>query len=103
MGSGIPWSPRGSGFTSSLARLGQLEGKAGVFQKKHVRIMAVSLDNLEDSKATQAKFPHLLVVADFDKKLSEAVQVVNGNANAPTTILVDGQGVFAGCSGRTRF
>ena len=83
-----------------MVELGQLEGKAAEFDKKHVRIVAVSLDNLEDSKATQEKFPHLVVVADQDKKLSEALQVIHGNegpggtaTNAPTTILVDGQGV----------
>jgi thioredoxin-dependent peroxiredoxin len=76
-----------------MIELDQLEAKAGEFQKRHVRIIAVSLDNLEDSKATQAKFPHLVVVADFEKKLSEAVQVIHGNEDAPTTILVDGQGV----------
>jgi alkyl hydroperoxide reductase subunit AhpC len=78
-----------------MVELGQLEAKAGEFKKKNVRIIAVSLDNLEDSKATQAKFPHLVVVADFDKKLSEALKVIDGDEahNAPTTILVDGKGV----------
>src|SRR5262249_41123247 len=78
-----------------MIELGQLEANAAEFQKRHVRIIAVSLDSLEDSKATQAKFPHLVVVADFEKKLSEAVQVIHGNegTNAPTTILADGQGV----------
>jgi alkyl hydroperoxide reductase subunit AhpC len=78
-----------------MIELGQLEAQAGEFQKKNVRIIAVSLDNLEDSKATQEKFPQLVIVADFEKKLSEAVQVIQGNEghNAPTTILVDGQGV----------
>jgi peroxiredoxin len=83
-----------------MVELGQLEAKIGEFDKRHVRILAISLDDLEDSKATQAKFPHLVVVADFDKKLSEAVKVIHGNegpggavTDAPTTILVDGQGV----------
>jgi peroxiredoxin len=78
-----------------MVELGQLEAQAGEFEKRHVRIVAISLDNLEDSQATQAQFPHLVVVADFERKLSEAVQVVQGNEepNAPTTILVDGQGV----------
>ena len=83
-----------------MIELGQLEGKIGEFDKRHVRIVAISLDNLEDSQATKAKFPHLVVVADFDKIMSEAVGAIHGNAgpggtsaNAPTTILVDGQGV----------
>jgi peroxiredoxin len=76
-----------------MVELGELEAKIGEFEKRHVRIIAISLDDLENSKATQAKFPHLVVVADFEKSLSEVVQVIQGNANAPTTILVDGQGV----------
>jgi alkyl hydroperoxide reductase subunit AhpC len=76
-----------------MVELGQLEGKAGDFEKRHVRIIAVSLDNLEDSQATQAQFPHLVVVADFEKKLAEALRVLHDDTNAPTTILVDGQGV----------
>ena len=78
-----------------MIELGQLEGKVVEFQKRGVRIIAVSLDNLEDSKATQERFRDLIVVADFEKKLSEAVKVVHGadGPNAPTTILVDGQGV----------
>ena len=83
-----------------MIELAQLEAQAGEFDKRHVRIIAVSLDDLEDSKATQTKFPHLVVVADFEKKMSEALQVIHGNegpggasTNAPTTILVDGQGV----------
>jgi peroxiredoxin len=83
-----------------MAELGQLESHAGEFEKRNVRIVAVSLDDLEDSKATQEKFPHLLIIADHEKKLSEALQVIHGTegpggavTNAPTTILVDGQGV----------
>jgi peroxiredoxin len=76
-----------------MIELGELEAKIGEFDKRHVRIIPISLDDLENSKATQARFPHLLVAADFEKNLSEVVQVIHGNANAPTTILVDGQGV----------
>jgi peroxiredoxin len=83
-----------------MIELGQLEAKAGEFDKRHVQIIAISLDDLENSKLTQAKFAHLMVVADFEKNLSEAVKVIHGNegpggaiADAPTTILVDGQGV----------
>jgi peroxiredoxin len=83
-----------------MIELGQLEAKAGEFDKRHVRIIAISLDDLEDAQATKAKLPHLVVVADFEKKLSQAVGVIHGNegpggatTNAPTTILVDGQGV----------
>ncbi len=83
-----------------MTELGQLESSAGEFEKRHARVVAVSLDNLDDARATQEKFPHLVIVADHEKKMSEALQVIHGNegpggaaADAPTTIVVDGQGV----------
>jgi|SRR5438552_14552404 len=76
-----------------MIELGELEAKAEEFKKRNVRVIAISLDNLKDSQSTQDKFPHLLVVADEERKLSEAVQVVHGDTDAPTTILVDGKGV----------
>src|SRR6478735_8211179 len=83
-----------------MVELGQLEAKVGEFEKRHIRILAISLDNLEESKETQTRFPHLVVVADFEKNLSEAVQVIHGDegpggatTDAPTTILVDGRGI----------
>jgi hypothetical protein len=57
------------------------------------------LDGLDDSKKTQADFPHLTVLADQKRGLSEAAGVIHshvapdgGDADAPTTILVDRSG-----------
>jgi peroxiredoxin len=83
-----------------MIELGQLEAHHDEFGKRHTRIVAVSVDGLEDSKKTQQNFPQLTVVADHDHKLVDAVAVLHPGAGehgedvaAPTTILVDKHGV----------
>jgi peroxiredoxin len=83
-----------------MIELGQLEAHHDEFAKRRARVVAVSVDGLEDSKKTQQDFPHLVIVADTDHKLVDAVQVLHAGAGehgedvaAPTTILVDKFGV----------
>src|SRR5215470_3074428 len=83
-----------------MVELGQLESHHEEFAKRQTRILAVSVDGLEDSKKTQQSFPHLTVVADYDHKLVNAVAVLHAGAGehgedvaAPTTIFVDKYGV----------
>src|SRR5437868_5716426 len=82
-----------------MVELGELENRFQDFAKRNVRVVAISNDNQEDSQHSQAKFPHLTIVADTDQKLAKAVEVIQPGAghdgkdtNAPTTILVDGAG-----------
>ena len=83
-----------------MVELGQLEANHDEFAKRHTRVVAVSVDGLDDSKKTKQDVPHLVVMADTDNKLVDAVQVLHSGAGehgedvaAPTTILVDKQGV----------
>ena len=83
-----------------MIELGQLEAHHDEFGKRHTRIVAVSVDGLEDSKKMQEDFPHLTVVADHEHKLVDAVAVLHPGAGehgedvaVPTTILVDKYGV----------
>jgi peroxiredoxin len=83
-----------------MVELGQLEAHHDEFAKRRTRVVAVSVDGLEDSKLTKKDFPHLTVVADHDHKLVDAVAVLQPGAGergedvaAPTTILVDKYGV----------
>ena len=81
-----------------MIELGQLEAHHDEFSKRHTRVVAVSVDDLDDSKKTKQNVPHLVVVADTDHKLVDAVQVQYGSEGgkevaAPTTILVDKHGV----------
>jgi peroxiredoxin len=82
-----------------MSELVQLERRHDDFTKRSARVLVVSLDGLEDSKKTQADFPHLTVLADQKRGLSEAAGLIHphagpdgGDADAPTTILVDRSG-----------
>jgi peroxiredoxin len=82
-----------------MIELGQLEAHHEEFAKRHTRVVAVSVDDLDDSQKTQQDFQHLTVVADHEQKLSEAAAVLYTEAllrkdvAAPTTILVDKHGM----------
>jgi peroxiredoxin len=82
-----------------MIELGQLEEHHEEFADRHTRIVAVSVDDLEDAKKTKEAFPHLVIVADTDHKLVDAVKVLHPGAGehgedvaAPTTIFVDKHG-----------
>src|SRR5438445_12567447 len=82
-----------------MIELGQLEEHHGEFAKRNTRVVAVSVDDFEKSKETQEKYPHLVIVADPDRKLISAAEVLHqgkgqGGADvaAPTTVQIDKQG-----------
>jgi peroxiredoxin len=79
-----------------MTELVQLERRHDDFRRRNTRVIAVSLEEPDDAQRTQADFPHLLVLADESRGLSEAAALVHaganphgGDADAPTTILVD--------------
>ncbi len=83
-----------------MVELGQLERRHDDFGRRNTRVIAVSMEGLEAAKKTQADFPHLLVLADEGRGLSNAAALVNfraksdgGDADAPTTFLIDGKGM----------
>jgi peroxiredoxin len=82
-----------------MIELGQLEAHWQEFEKRKVRVVVVSVEDQEAAKATQADFPHLIVVSDAQRKLSDAIDVIHrhsapdgGDTSAPTTLLIDGKG-----------
>jgi peroxiredoxin len=82
-----------------MKELGELEAHHGDFDQRNTKVLAISMDGPEDAKATQKKFPHLTVLADPDRSLGDAFQVIHphyapdgGDTFAPTTILIDGDG-----------
>src|SRR6266478_2990583 len=82
-----------------MVELGQLEAHWQEFEKRKVRVVVVSVEDGEAAKATQADFPHLLVVSDEERKLADAAAVIHqrsapdgGDSAAPTTFLIDGDG-----------
>jgi peroxiredoxin len=82
-----------------MIELGELEAKHDEFEKRKTRVVVVSIEGQETAQATQKDFPHLVVVADANRNLSSALDVVHANSAleggdtaAPTTVIVDGSG-----------
>jgi peroxiredoxin len=82
-----------------MIELGQLERRHEDFARRHTRVIVVSVEKPDDARKTQADFPHLLVLADRGRGLSEAAGLIHphaapdgSDADAPTTILVDRHG-----------
>jgi peroxiredoxin len=82
-----------------MIELVQLERRHEDFEKRNTRVLVASLEDLDDAKKTQAQFPHLTVLADHSRRLSDAVGLVRPHAapdgrdaDVPTTIIVDRQG-----------
>jgi alkyl hydroperoxide reductase subunit AhpC len=82
-----------------MIELGQLEEKHAEFEKRNARVVVVSLEDQETAQLTQNQFPHLLVIADADRGLADAVQVIHpessidgGDTTAPTTMIIGGDG-----------
>lgn len=79
-----------------MLELVQLERRQEDFAKRNTRVIVVSVEGSDDAKKTQADFPHLLVLADEGRGLTEAAGVLHvGSApdgedtDAPTTMIVD--------------
>jgi len=82
-----------------MIELVELDGRHDDFARRNTRVIVVSMEGLADAKLTQADFPHLLVLADEGRGLSEAAELVHSraapdgrDADAPTTILIDRTG-----------
>ena len=79
-----------------MTELVQLERRHDDFSKRETRVIAVSVEGLDDARKTQADYPHLSVVSDEARGLSEAAGLIHphaapdgGDTDVPTTILVD--------------
>jgi peroxiredoxin len=82
-----------------MIELGQLEEQHAEFAKRNTRVVVVSIEDQEAARQTQQDFPHLVVVADAERKLADAVALIHaasapdgGDTATPTTILVDEAG-----------
>ena len=79
-----------------MIELVQLERRHDDFSKRNARVLVISMEGLADAQKTQAQFPHLIALADEARGLSEVAGLVHphaapdgGDADVPTTILVD--------------
>jgi alkyl hydroperoxide reductase subunit AhpC len=79
-----------------MTELVQLEKRHEDFPKRNSRVIVVSIEGLDLARKTQADFPHLTVVSDEARGLSEAAALIHPHAapdgsdvDVPTAILVD--------------
>jgi alkyl hydroperoxide reductase subunit AhpC len=79
-----------------VTELGELERRHEEFDRRHTRVVVVSVEGLDEAKKTQEAFPHLVVVADADRGLTNLADVIHphsgpegGDTAAPATLLVD--------------
>src|SRR3954453_2471192 len=82
-----------------MTELVQLERRQGDFPSRKTRAVVVSVEGLDDARKTQVDFPHLVVLSDEARGLSEAAGLIHphaapdgGDTDVPTTILVDRRG-----------
>jgi peroxiredoxin len=82
-----------------MIELGQLEVHHADFAKRNTRVVVCSIEGRELAEKTQVDFPHLVVLSDHERQLSNAVKLIHensapdgGDSSAPTTILIDRQG-----------
>src|SRR5918996_5370 len=83
-----------------MTELVQLERRYGDFAERNSRVVVVSVEGPDEARETQADFPHLTVLSDEARGLSEAAALIHphaapegGDADIPTTILVDRRGI----------
>lgn len=83
-----------------MAELGELERRHADCERRNTRIVVISVEGSETAKQTQAAFPHLAVVTDADRGLSNVADVIHrhsapdgGDTAAPATLLVDREGI----------
>lgn len=93
-----------------MVELGELEAHHEEFSRNNTRIIASSVEVRELAENTQQQFPHLVVLADADQNLSKAVDLIHqhsspegGDTSAPTTILVDREGIVRWVFRPTRY
>jgi peroxiredoxin len=83
-----------------MTELVQLERRHDDFPKRKTGVIVVSMEGMDDAQKTQADFPHLTVLSDEARSLSDAVSLIHSHAgptgediDVPTTILVDERGI----------
>lgn len=82
-----------------MTELVQLEKRHADFTKRDAEVIAASVEGFGDARRTQADFPHLTVIADAGRDLSDAAALIHphaapdgSDADTPTSILVDRRG-----------
>jgi alkyl hydroperoxide reductase subunit AhpC len=79
-----------------MIELGQLEKRHDDFASRNTRVLVVSMEPQKTAQLTQADFPHLLVLADAGRGISQALELIHAHAapdksdvDTPATIITD--------------
>jgi peroxiredoxin len=82
-----------------MRELGELNNHISDFAGRGVRIVAVSVDDQEQTAQTQGRFPNLIVLGDPERKMTAAFEAIHAHAGphgadiaAPTTFILDRAG-----------
>jgi peroxiredoxin len=95
-----------------MIQLGQLQARHEDFAKRNTRIVAVSLDSIEETAKKRDRFRDLVIISDADKSLANAAELIapplqrsptGGETEAPTTVLIDGGGVVRWVSRKANY
>ena len=83
-----------------MIELGELDRRREEFTLRGVRVFAISVDGVGDTRNLQEKFQSLRMVSDEEGNLARALSLVHEGKGpdgrdimVPTTLLVDGEGV----------
>jgi peroxiredoxin len=83
-----------------MKELGELQAHHEEFAKRQARVVVVSNDDQKHATDTQKEYKDLIVVADPDRKLIAAAEVLHPGVGpggedvaAPTTFLIDKEGM----------
>lgn len=83
-----------------MIELVQLERRHEEFAKRQTRVFAVSVEDLGDARKTQSEKPHLMILADHELGLTNALSLLHkggapdgGDIDTPTTFLIDRHGI----------
>jgi alkyl hydroperoxide reductase subunit AhpC len=93
-----------------MIELGQLERRYADFDRRNTQVVVASVEGLDAARQTQEDFPHLVVVSDERRELTNVADVIHphsapdgGDTSAPAVVLVDRQGTVRWTSRPERF
>lgn len=82
-----------------VTQLRELEAHHELFSRVGAKVLVVSIEDVPTAEQTQRDYPHLIVVSDEKRELSNAVELINkgfapdgGDCAIPTILLVDKSG-----------
>jgi peroxiredoxin len=82
-----------------MVELGELNDEIRELTRREARVVAVSVDGLQDTLEVQKRFPNLLILSDENQSLVNALHAIHRGAGpgskdiaAPTTVIVNRAG-----------